>query len=991
MKKVFVLILSVLLLAVSCKQKPGVNNPTFTVYAQDDGLKIVTTCEAKYVHSYIEVYDIEAGAYNLSVETDDVNEFLYPFVQAGKDYEVLVYLYEDNGSGQWINRKYVGWADITATGGKGDYRVFANGMSYDGNNTVSISNYEITRPDTFSASNEYSYGYIYTTSENDVWTSPYHGFYAFNSWKLGNCNTSAGVLSITNSDVISNLTGSEKNFWVNFSFGVNYEGNSYKNTYDPLILFTYQKKMEKFSTIDNMVKVEIASDGFNMEKWYNANYPNTRITVYNETRDYECPRVVLDYTYKTFIYDYLNAGDVYSVKFDRWTEDWSVHYSSKITGLKATGGKGDITFKYDDAEYIQGDDPAGIDAILRLSNADFSSPKKRNPPTSYTVNGNLWLVENNKTTGNVWDSYPYDTSVVNTFDIDISKTLKSIMGKEFWPEIVSEWDYEGFKYQLTLIDDDTKLYKDEHVLGEITLKDGFNVLPYGTTFKVPEELQGKKAFLIKLNSNSSTISDSYPVTNVLDMEARLERARSIAQKDINEGLVPEVIRYEVDYEEIDPGEIIGPRPKNRGVTALYDYSDYKVDETTIHFNEIPEGEVATLKAIGQHCNVWYYNNNQLADDKLMAAIADEKTSFKTLADKFDNFYEYETYFIGSNVPTVIRSNVIDIDESAKIDIFVFDLDELYNGKQTGGVFGYFWGKDLYKKSVYSNSNEREMFYIDSAFLGLNPAYMYSTLAHEFQHLLNSVNKGINKNIGTSSWFTEMMSVGIEDVLQVACLDYNSNEAISSRVSQFNGGYNLGFVDWKNIEDKYGTYNYANAAIFMDFLMKNFGGPALIYEIAHNNYGDAEAVTKALQKLGYTNETFETVMLKMGQIIPNAYKIKDGTYYEGDFTLNKHKSYKCTINGKEVTFKFNALDLLNWAYYMPSGLYSKDDRYYLNGYSAGGYYAGPAILKPKKTFKEVYADAITVNFISTGSDTIKVGKAADNVDMAIFFVDAQDPQ
>lgn len=111
-------------------------------------------------------------------------------------------------------------------------------------------------------------------------------------------------------------------------------------------------------------------------------------------------------------------------------------------------------------------------------------------------------------------------------------------------------------------------------------------------------------------------------------------------------------------------------------------------------------------------------------------------------------------------------------ENDRINIFVFDIYGDYTGKKNGGVYGYFSGKDMYKS--YSNSNKCQVIFIDSAFLGKDPTNMYSTLAHEFQHLLLDVNKSLNKNLGYETWFTEMMSLGTEDALQKKCLGYDNN-------------------------------------------------------------------------------------------------------------------------------------------------------------------------------------------------------------------------
>ncbi len=527
------------------------------------------------------------------------------------------------------------------------------------------------------------------------------------------------------------------------------------------------------------------------------------------------------------------------------------------------------------------------------------------------------------------------------------------------------------------------MFKDEHSQAQVELNKQFNIIPREGTFTVAEEFQDKKAFIIKYNRNKNTLTDKNPVKASTSMfaskEDRLANARSAGLKAVEEGLIPANSRFEVDYEGCDYGEYLGPKTYSRASESKYNYDQYKVDETYKEFTELPKGEKAYLKAIGKYCNVWYYNNNNLADEVLRNAIAEGKTSFQEVADNFDKFYEYETFIFGSNVPTKHYSYLEEFDRGIKVDIFIYDVDELYTKKMTGGVFGYFHGKDLYTKRYNPNSNACEVIYIDSAFLGLNPKYMYSTLAHEFQHLLLNINKFINKGLDFNSWFTEMMSLAAEDALQNACLGYENNEGISNRVYEFNGGYNAGFVNWGGM-NKSVYYSYATAAIFMDYLMKNYGGINLLYEIAHNDYMNEEAVTKALQKLGY-DETFDSVMMKMGIMIINSYDNNPNVSDPNYLTINKNCSYPITINGKVVNFKFNALNLCNYQFDNTTGNYKANDRYLsasrLFNDGKDEFITGPSVLKSDASFKNIYSKAITVNHLITYPKTITVDEYDNN--------------
>lgn len=995
MKKYFILFLSVLLLVVcGCNTKPKNSNPSYTIFPQEDGLKVVVSAPEKYKHAELQIWDLDHGRYNLSVDFDPSEPFVYSFVAAENRYETYIYIYEDN-NGDWTNGKYVGWCDVTAKGGSGNFSITGNGVDYDGSRTVSITNYNFVKPTYINGNGFVNF---YTTSADEVWTK---GKYTYISDSEQNNNmsldfNSGSFVILDGSKILDKLTGDEPNFWCGFHYEVFYNGFWYYQNFNPEVLNTYSVPLVTYVTSNNLVKIANSTDGFKIIKGQNYNYPNVRISVYNETQKYECPRISTDAPYRKITYDYLNPGDEYTVKLELWNENWTNYYSTTVKGIFARGGNGDISFKYDSVEYYQGTEETEYVANLVLKDAEFIGSRM---PENYTMNGNLWYSSNNK---DFYNKYlgkfekSYD-STEKIFTIDVSPLLPTIRGLYFYPELVSEWEYNGTKYQLTIIDDDEAVMKDTHVKPEsYELDKEFNFVPEYGNFEVADELQGKKAYLIKYNKNSSKVNDSCIIKNASTLEESLSKARCAAEDAIANGVVPDTIRrWEVDFVGYDFGEPIGPKNVSRNAVPLANYDDYAVDVTSDNFliqNETDSKfyeHKATLKAIGNHCNVWYVNNNDKADKVLQAAIADKKTGFQTVADKFDTFFEYETYLAGSNVPTKDYLDIIDIDDSVKIDILICDIDEQYKDGMNGGVYGYFWSKDMTLQTQIASSNERQMIYIDSAFLGKDPVYMYATLSHEFQHLLLYVNKRLNKKLDFPTWYTEMMSLGMEDVLQIACLEYKNNEAISGRVYSFNGGYNAGFVDWGKMNGSV-YYSYANAAIFMDYLLKNYGGVDLYYEIAHNNYVGQESITKALQKLGY-NETFDTVMMKMGQVIVNSFA---ATLPADAITVNKKASSTLNINGKNVVFKFNELDLKNYSHDNSTKNYNTADRYLNYSFDYKGndgktytyYYGGPSVLLPNKNFTKIYSNAITVNLISETPSKIQLYNPGNNIEMAVYLCD-----
>ncbi len=115
-----------------------------------------------------------------------------------------------------------------------------------------------------------------------------------------------------------------------------------------------------------------------------------------------------------------------------------------------------------------------------------------------------------------------------------------------------------------------------------------------------------------------------------------------------------------------------------------------------------------------------------------------------------------------------------IPESDEITILLTDINN--DNSSNGGVVGYFWAKDNYTQSTVAGSNERVIFYIDSVMYANNDSdgdgnadnywenIIYSTLAHEFQHMINFYQRVAKRGLATETWYNEMLSAAIEDIV-----------------------------------------------------------------------------------------------------------------------------------------------------------------------------------------------------------------------------------
>ncbi len=294
---------------------------------------------------------------------------------------------------------------------------------------------------------------------------------------------------------------------------------------------------------------------------------------------------------------------------------------------------------------------------------------------------------------------------------------------------------------------------------------------------------------------------------------------------------------------------------------------------------------ATLQAVGTNCYIWVLDDNftkgTASEDKITQKKAEE------LAGKFDSMYQKIREVFGTEWDEIISKYGFDTISDTKVNIVVYDIEDDYTEKQNSGVAGYFWPKDYYtatdtpasQDDVRPLSNEGKYFYVDSGFLNKYPNMIYSTLAHEFQHMINFGQKTMKSMktatkqsdvVSSSTWSNEMMSMVCEDMIQ-DYLDIDLLDSPIGRLLEFAQGYYLsGLTDWLPGNDV--AYSYAGAYAFGAYLARNYGGTSLIKQIATNQYVDQQAITQALQAIG-KNESFETVFKKYPQalVLDNAPK------------------------------------------------------------------------------------------------------------------------
>lgn len=328
-------------------------------------------------------------------------------------------------------------------------------------------------------------------------------------------------------------------------------------------------------------------------------------------------------------------------------------------------------------------------------------------------------------------------------------------------------------------------------------------------------------------------------------------------------------------------------------TASYSEGDEKEFYTVYQNSDIKE-ETFVLKHIGENCLIWYKKND-------LSNIDD--SSFSLLGNKFDSIYKMETDLFGSNkdyeikYPFAFINNVED-----KISIIIFNMND-------PSIMGFFLNRDLfyqdYINTQYNDikTNEIHAFYLNSVFINdSNLSDAYTTLVHEFQHMLTFINSYISKDSKPETWYTEMLSCLAEDIF-TDFLELTKGDEVYNRFITYIQDSTRGFGYWNKEDNTALNASYAGNYAFGAYLFRNFGGADFLKALTSKNSpgSNIEAIDYALEKMYETGkiseqETFQSAADKFYKAFLNT------EYTENSNILSFNKSVTFETAGETLTVK-----------------------------------------------------------------------------------------
>jgi hypothetical protein len=157
--------------------------------------------------------------------------------------------------------------------------------------------------------------------------------------------------------------------------------------------------------------------------------------------------------------------------------------------------------------------------------------------------------------------------------------------------------------------------------------------------------------------------------------------------------------------------------------------------------------------------------------------------------------------------------------------------------------GYFNNGNGYSRLQFPRSNEREMVYLNSKYLGTSVAKSF--LAHEFMHLITFNQKDILRGVTEETWLNEARSEYAPTLLGYDEAYEGSN--LQRRVKSFMERPGDSLTEWQG-----NSYDYGALNIFTQYLVDHYGVKILVDSL-HSSKVGIPSLNEALIKNGFKED------------------------------------------------------------------------------------------------------------------------------------------
>eukprot|EP00831_Metopus_contortus_P019068 TRINITY_DN18209_c0_g1_i1.p1 TRINITY_DN18209_c0_g1~~TRINITY_DN18209_c0_g1_i1.p1 ORF type:complete len:283 (+),score=28.37 TRINITY_DN18209_c0_g1_i1:127-975(+) len=188
----------------------------------------------------------------------------------------------------------------------------------------------------------------------------------------------------------------------------------------------------------------------------------------------------------------------------------------------------------------------------------------------------------------------------------------------------------------------------------------------------------------------------------------------------------------------------------------------------------------------------------------------------------------------------------DIDSNEKIILFYSDLGNEY--------FGFFDPND------YGSGNNMEILYMNCGISDYgyppNSEEMMSTMAHEFQHLINFGSRLTSGKSEMAVWLDEGLAVSAEHYISNSAREIYVDVMVNDEGEKIRNGYPLTYFDYDDNGE-----SYALAYTFMQYCKNQYPQKELLFKnLINHQYGDYRALVEIINESNDEYTTFEDIVV-----------------------------------------------------------------------------------------------------------------------------------
>lgn len=269
--------------------------------------------------------------------------------------------------------------------------------------------------------------------------------------------------------------------------------------------------------------------------------------------------------------------------------------------------------------------------------------------------------------------------------------------------------------------------------------------------------------------------------------------------------------------------------------------------------------------------------------------------------------------------------------------------------------------------------KESIFYVDSYFANDILETTYSTLAHEFQHMIDWNTKDMSQDLDPSTWYNEMLSMLCEDMMQ-SYLGIDDDDSPKGRLPTFNQYYRYVGLEYNDTNSSYAVISYATAYAFGAWCARQFGGAELLNAISQNDSVDTDSIIAAIYTISGTKYSIADLLKMYAEAC--IFNTSDTSYSYPTFNQDAATTLSYS-DSTSYTYPMTAIDLWDTAYE-----WSAAGGTYYNT-TSGTYNLGPALFPCTASYSydlrpygftlheigTVSSDSVTITFSSTGSSNL----------------------